>query len=372
MENKNIKLSKSSISSEEKKAVMQVLDDEFLGMGKRVKDFEDKLSNFFGRPAVCVVNGTAALHLSLQASGIGYGDEVLVQSLTYLASIQAISATGAKPIFCDIDLDTITLNIDELENKITQRTKAIMPVHYAGSVGKLNQIYDFARKFNLIVIEDAAHSFGSEYQGKRVGAFGDIACFSFDGIKNITSGEGGCIVSDNLKFLDAVKDARLLGVKKDSDNRYIGRRSYEFDVSEQGWRYHMSDLMAAIGIVQLRRFNLFKLKRRKLVYHYIKLLKEISAVKLLNLEYEEIFMHIFPIVINTSFERDKLRSKLLEAGISTGIHYFPNHFLSLYKQNIKLKNTEKIYPRIITLPLHNDLNICDIDFIVKTLKGIIE
>jgi dTDP-4-amino-4,6-dideoxygalactose transaminase len=201
-----------------------------------------------------VVNGTAALQLALQAAGIWQGDEVLVQSLTYVASFQAISATGARPVACDVDAETLCLDWRDAEKRLTPRTKAVMPVHYAGGVGALDEIYAFAEKYGLRVIEDAAHAFGTEYQGKKVGEFGDIVCFSFDGIKNITSGEGGCIVTNDEEVLRKVRDARLLGVEKDTEKRFSGGRSWEFDVTAQGWRYHMSNIMAAIGLEQLKRF----------------------------------------------------------------------------------------------------------------------
>lgn len=372
MNQRNIRLSKSSIGEKEKKAVLKILDKEFLGMGSEVKFFEDKLSNFFGRDVVCVVNGTAALHLALQASGISKGDEVLVQSITYVATIQAISAVGAVPVFCDIEKDTMTLDIEDLKKKITSKTKAIIPVHYAGSVGNLDAIYEIANEFNLKVIEDSAHAFGSYYKGKKVGSFGDISCFSFDGIKNITSGEGGCIVADDSKFIDKVKDLRLLGVQKDSDKRYCGKRSYEFDVTDQGWRYHMSNIMAAIGIVQLERFEEFKLKRANLVKRYLKLLKNQKKIELLKINYENIFMHIFPIILDKSIDRESLIKKLSESGIGSGIHYYPNHFLSLYKKKIILKNTEEIYPKLLTLPMHNDLELSDVDYVIKNLLKFIK
>ena len=238
----------------EKKAVLRVLESEYLGMGKEVQNFEKDLTIFFGRPALCVANGTAALHLSLQAAGVGLGDEILIQSLTYVASFQAISATGAKPVPCDINPNTFCFDWRDAESRLTSKTKAIMPVHYSGRVGDLTEIYTFAKNHGLRVIEDAAHAYGSEYLGRKIGSFGDIACFSFDGIKNITSGEGGCIVTNDKEILQKVRDARLLGVQKDSENRYEGKRSWHFDVTAQGWRYHMSDIMASIGLEQLKNF----------------------------------------------------------------------------------------------------------------------
>ena len=197
---------------------MSVLDHEYLGMGQEVFAFEAALSNFFGRPTVCVANGTAALHLSLQAIGLTNGHEVLVPSLTYVSSFQAISATGATPVACDIDLATLTIDWKDAESRMTDKTKAIMPVHYAGGVGKLSEVYAFASNNGLRVIEDAAHAFGTTYGGKLVGAFGDISCFSFDGIKNITSGEGGCVVASDIKTLNTVRDCRLLGVVNDTES----------------------------------------------------------------------------------------------------------------------------------------------------------
>ena len=364
-----IRLSKSCLSDAEKQAVMDVLNREFLGMGTDVQKFEEVLAQFFERPVVCVSTGTAALHLALQSIGIGLGDEVLVQSLTYVASFQAISATGAKPIACDVDPETFCLDWKDAENRLTPNTKAVMPVHYSGGVGALDEIYAFAKKYDLRVIEDAAHAFGTEYQDKRVGSFGDIACFSFDGIKNITSGEGGCIVTDDQEVLEKVLDARLLGVERDTEKRYLGQRSWDFDVTRQGWRYHMSNVMAAIGIVQLSRFISAADKRITIVKHYIKRLSDSSKIRLLPLQYGSVVPHIFVIELLDPINRDSLRNKLLDENIETGIHYQPNHWLTLYKDEEAnpLPITDAYYQRLLTLPLHTDLTISEVDFVCDRL-----
>lgn len=364
-----IRLSKSCLGDAEKLAVKRVLDREYLGMGEEVQQFEQALTEFFGRPTVCVVNGTAALHLALQACGIGPGDEVLVQSLTYLASFQAISAAGAKPIACDVDPDTLTLDYHDAEKRLTSNTKAVMPVHYSGGVGALNEIYSFARKHRLQVIEDAAHAFGGTYHGMRIGSFGEISCFSFDGIKNITSGEGGCIVTDNPNILEKVRDARLLGVEKDTEMRYSRQRSWEFDVKAPGWRYHMSNIMAAIGIEQLNKFKYLSKKRQDLAKSYAKRLILQSEVKLLNSDYDNQVPHIFPIVLSEKIDRDLVRKKLLKNNIETGVHYKPNHLLTIYKNNsVELPVTERIFERLLTLPLHPDLSSYDIEFVCDSLE----
>ncbi|XDZ70415.1 DegT/DnrJ/EryC1/StrS family aminotransferase [Alphaproteobacteria bacterium LSUCC0744] len=368
---KLIRLSKSCIGDAEKQAVMGVLDREYLGMGTEVQQFEQALSDFFGRPAVCVANGTAALHLALQACGIGPGDEVLVQSLTYVASFQAISATGAIPVACDVDPSTLTLDWCDAEKRMTSRTKAVMPVHYAGGVGALDEIYDFANKYGLRVIEDAAHAFGTTYQNKRVGGFGDISCFSFDGIKNITSGEGGCIVTSDSKILEQVQDARLLGVEKDTQKRFSGQRSWAFDVSAQGWRYHMSNIMAAIGIEQLKRFPAFAAKRRKLARFYDAELEGISSFKSLKQDYDQVVPHIYPILVGEAIDWQLLQNKLKQAGIQTGVHYQPNHRLSFYKKkNMPIPSFDAINHLPLSLPLHPDLDKSDVERVCHELRSV--
>ncbi len=292
-----IKLSSSDISHKEIKNVNKVLKKQYLGMGKMVLNFEKKLERFFKSNVACTVNGTAALHLALQAAGVGRNDEVLVPSITYVASLQAITATGAMPIICDVNNFDGLLSIKDAEKKISKRTKAIMPVYFAGYSGNINEVYSFAKKYNIKVIEDAAHAFGSKFNEKRIGSKGDYVCFSFDGIKNITSGEGGCVVSKKKYIIEKIKDLRLLGVIKDSDNRYKGSRSWIYDVKEQGWRYHMSDIMAAIGIIQLKRFPELSRKRIILAKHYDKLVNRINWIEPVRHNINEVIPHIYVIKI---------------------------------------------------------------------------
>ena len=368
--NKLIRLSKSVIGKEEILAVSKVLQNGFLGMGKEVYKFENELNLFFNSHSVCVNSGTAAIQLALQAVGLKKGDEVLVQSLTYLATFQAISALGAIPIACEINEESFTIDLNDAKNKLSNKTKVILPVHFGSNPGNLDEIYDFAKTHKLRIVEDAAHAFGSIYNNEMIGSIGDVICFSFDGIKNITSGEGGAVVSRNSEVIDLVKDIRLLGVENDSIKRYKNKRSWDFDVKNQGWRYHMSDIMASIGRVQLNKFSNFKIKRQKLALEYFKKLNNVNNIKLLNFDYKNIVPHIFVIRI-TNGHRDFIRNKLLNIGIQTGLHYKPNHLLSYYKSVHKLPFTEKIYNQILTLPLHPDLTIADIDFITTKLKLIL-
>lgn len=352
---------------------MGVLDREFLGMGAEVQEFEQALSVFFGRPAVCVVNGTVALQLALQAVGVGLGDEVLVPSLTYVASFQAISATGAKPVACDVQSDNLTLDWRDAEQRLTTRTKAVMPVHYSGGVGDLDEIYIFAERHGLRVVEDAAHAFGTAHGGKQVGSFGDIACFSFDGIKNITSGEGGCVVTDDPVVLRKVQDARLLGVEKDTEKRFTGQRSWEFDVTAQGWRYHMSNIMAAIGLEQLKRFPQMAATRQRLTRRYDELLSNHPRIRPLHRDYCTVVPHIYVVRIKDMLDRKALQAKLLEHGIQTGIHYQPSHELSFYRDRAAapMPVTGAVFPELLSLPLHPDLTEQDVDAVCRHLKELV-
>lgn len=368
---KKIKLSKSIVGSAEKKALSAVIDRSYLGMGKYVQEFENNLKKYLGsKNVICVNSGTAALHLAVMSLGLKASDEILVQSLTFVASFQAISAVGAKPIACEVDAQSCTIDLKDAERKITKNTKAIMPVHYAGNMGDLRGIYKFAKKHNLRVIEDAAHAFGTVYQGKKIGSFGDIICFSFDGIKNITCGEGGAVVTSDDKAVRFIMDARLLGVEKDTEKRYKGQRSWEFDVTHQGYRYHMSNLFAAVGIEQLKKFERsFKPLRQKLAKQYYAGLSSVRGIGLFPIDYTKVVPHIFVIRVLKG-KRDYLRKCLIENNIECGIHYFPNHLLSYYgRKKGDLPITEKLYSEILSLPLHPGLSNEDQDYVIKTIRA---
>ncbi|MBU0925267.1 DegT/DnrJ/EryC1/StrS family aminotransferase [bacterium] len=366
--NGKIRLSKSSISQAEKEAVLKVLDKEYLGMGEEVRLFEEKIKHYLqtNMDVVCVSTGTSALHLALSALGLREGDEVLVPSLTYVASYQAVSATGAKPISCEVNASTLFIDVNDAKAKITKNTKAIMPVHYASNSQGICEVYKLAKDFNLRVLEDAAQAFGSKRDGEIVGTNGDIICFSFDGIKNITSGEGGAILSRDKEFIQKVQDGRLLGVEKDTDKRYSGQRSWDFDVSNQGFRYHMSNIMAAIGLVQIDRLESFKIKRQNIAKKYVENFKDIEEIQTLDFNFDEVLPHIFVIKCK---RRDELREYLINNNIECGIHYKPNHLLSKYKIDTSLVITERIYEEILTLPCHFDLMDYEQLIVINKIKG---
>jgi len=365
-----MRLSKSVLGPAERDAVDRILRAEFLGTGPETQQFEQELATYLGGgvTVVCVNTGTAALQLACQACGLAPGDEVLVPSLTYVASFQAITAAGATPVACEVHPATALLDLEDAARRLSPRTRAIMPVHYASSVGDLPALYGFARKHGLRVVEDAAHAFGCTHQGAKVGAQGDVVCFSFDGIKNITSGEGGAVVTRDPGVAERVRDARLLGVMRDSENRYQRKRSWDFDVSHAGWRYHMSDIMAAIGRVQLRRFEAdFRPRGVALAQRYRERLRGMPGVALLTSDLGPVVPHILPIRVLAG-RRDAVRQQLEAAGIGTGIHYKPNHLLTRFRSPHPLPRTEALYEELLSLPLHPDLGETDVDRVTDALE----
>lgn len=370
---KLIRSAKSTIENDDITSVIKVLKKEFLGMGPKVEEFEMSLIRDFKTNIACVVNGTASIQLALQAHGIGKNDEVLVQSLTYLSTFQAISATGAKPISCEINNETFTIDLDDARKRVRKKTKAIILVHFAGGVGNLNDYYKFAEENNLIVIEDAAHAFGSTYKGKLVGSFKTTATFSFDGIKNLTCGEGGCVMSKNKFIIEKIKDLRVLGIenKKKLTNKNLILK--EFEVRDQGWRYHMSDIMASIGLSQYQRFDKIKKKRRLIAKFYDNKLLKFQLIKTLKNNYNEVVPFCYPIICKTKKIRDKIANNLARNSIQVSYLYYPNHLLKKYKTKYNLKITEKIYKNSLLLPLHNSLKNSDlkkvINIIVKSINN---
>lgn len=370
-----MRLARSIVGEREAEAVRRIIcENGYLGIGSEVQLFEQDLARYIGVPEnhiISVNSGTAALHLAVQAilanvEPVASGrPEILVPSLTFVASFQAVSAAGALPVACEIRSDTATIDLTDAAKRITHNTRAILPVHYASNPVTLDSVYDFARQHHLRVIEDAAHAFGCLYQGKKIGSIGDVVCFSFDGIKNITCGEGGCIVTADQAVAQICRDARLLGVENDTEKRFTGARSWDFDVKHQGWRYHLSNIMASIGRVQLSRLDKeFAPARRHFMSLYREQLRENPHIRLFTQEPKAfIIPHIFPIRIVNGL-RQKVADDLAQLNIPTGRHYKPNHLLSFYR-GAPLPVTEQIYSELLTLPLHPGLTDVDIDTVCQ-------
>ena len=354
-----IQVSAPSITQLEVNAASQALVGGYLGMGIHVQEFEQQLEQFFKRPVATASTGTTSLQLALQAIDIGPGDEVLVPSLTYVASFQAITATGATPVACEVKENSLTLDLEDAARRLTHKTRAVMPVHYGIPLPRPDEIYAFADEHGLRTVEDAAHSFGSFHEGALVGSFGDVAVFSFDPIKNITTIDGGCVVSADPDVIARVKDLRVLAVMGDSAARANHTRLYDYDVREQGWRYHLNNVSAVIGLTQLKRLASMRAKRQELASTYLDLLQELP-VACLDIDIHSHMPHIFVIKVQDVKIRDELRKFLKDRyNIATAIHWKPNHQLS-YFQSQPLPRTEALYERILTLPLHVNMEVEDV------------
>ncbi len=363
-----IQVAKPSIGEKELAEVRKVFDSKWLGLGLWVKQFEDRLKAYLGAEYVIAVNtGTTALHLSLDAIGIKIGDEVIVPSLTFAASAQAIAATGAKPVFCDIEAATLNMDPDDLRKKITGRTKAIMPVHYSGLPCDMGRIREMCGAKKIRIVEDAAHAFGSVYKGKKIGSTGDVVCFSFDPIKTITCGEGGAIVTSDKKLAERIYKKRILGIDKDTWSRYKHKRDWFYEVTELGYRYHMSNINAAIGLVQMEKVDAFIARKKDIVKKYDDGFKELKEITLIKRDYRNTAP--FNYIIRIKNGRDRLMSRLKKHNIDSGVHYIPNHLQPFFKKSkTALPVTEKVWLEMITLPLYYDMTDRDVSRVIGAVS----
>ena len=351
-----------NLSGNEKKYVNDCLDSTWISSkGKYIELFEKQFADYLNiKYAVGVCNGTVALHLALVALGVGEGDEVIVPSFTYIASVNSITYTGAKPVFADCLKDTWQVDPKDIENKITDKTKAIMPVHIYGHTCDMEQIMTIAGKHDLLVVEDCAEAFGSKLKNNFAGSFGDISTFSFFGNKTITTGEGGMVVTNNQKLFEITQHYKGQGLAKS--------REYWHDVV--GYNYRMTNICAAIGLAQLERADEIISKKRKLAEWYN---RELCNLPLqLHSEAENVLHSywMYNIMTENIEVRDELRQHLRNFGIDTRPSFFPAHAMPIYlKYSCNLPVTNDIAYRGINLPSYPDLTEDDIIYISNTIKG---
>ena len=348
------------ITNADKSAILSALNQNLLTDGPKLKEFENKFAKFTGaRYAIGVSNATAALQLSLKAIGIGKGDEVIVPDLTFVASINAILFTGATPVIVDIDKEDYNVSVDSIKKSLTKKTKAIMPVHFAGKSCKMREIQIIARKNNLKIIEDCAHAIGGKLNKKHVGTFGDTGCFSFYPTKNLTTFEGGMVITNSKKISETIKILRNHGITKSYQDRFTKGKPWEYDVSVPGYNYRLDEIRATLGISQLKRITQNNLKRKKAALYYNSKLKNNESViipKILKDEDHACHLYVLRIKENGKFSRDYLFQKLLKNGIRSSVHYKPIHEFTAYKKNAKiidkLDNSKLVYKEMISLPLY--------------------
>ncbi len=364
-----IPVSRPSLGAQELSAVGSIFDSGWLGMGSSTYEFEEKIKHYLGCEHVIAVNtGTSALHIALDGFGIGPGDEVLVPSMTYAACIQAILATGAVPVFCECYQQNLLMDIDDLKRRITRHTRAVMPVHYCGQACDMDALLALAAENDFYIIEDAAHAFGSTCGQRKIGSFGHATCFSFDPIKIITCGEGGAVTLQDDTKAELIRRKRILGIDTETWHRYRDTRSWSYAVTTNGYRYHMPNINASIGISQLERIEKFIEKRRSICLEYDAHFKGLKTVAPLEVDYAATapFMYIVRVADDL---REKFITRLKEQAIDTGIHYIPNHIHPYFKRFVRtdLPVTESLGAQIVTLPLFYDLSASDVRSVIAAV-----
>jgi len=364
---------KPLIESEEINASRESLELGWLGMGSYVSQFEEKVKAIINAPdryVAAVSTGTAGLHIALLVAGVQPGDEVIVAAFNCSADFQAIGWVGAEMVFCDCDDDTLELDLQKAELLVTAKTKAIIVMDYDCVLSNHDEIAAFAQRHQLRVIHDAAHAFGSSYKGKMVGSFSDICVFSHDPVKTITCLDGGTVVVRTEAELKYVHELRLLGMQQPATVMYQNQRAWTFDVERVGFRYHMLNMHAAIGLAQLGKLDVIAETRRQASRKYNELLAGLPLVRTPNTDFEGVNPFLYYIRVPEQHRND-LRDYLKAHGVDTGIHWQPGHLFSLWK-NCRagdLSVTDKVGKEILSLPLHSKMSLETVAQVVSQIKA---
>ena len=368
-----IRTYRPSMSPAELAGVESVFQSGWLGMGEVTARFEERLKPFVGaRNVVAVSRGTAALHLAIDALDLEPGAEVLVPSITFVGSIQAIRAAGAIPVFCEVEPQTLNIDVDDAISRITPRTRVIMPVHYAGLPCDMNRIEDMARDRGLRIIEDAAHAFGSSYEGRKIGSIGDMTCFSFDPIKTITCGDGGAVATDDDDLAFRIARRRVLGIHRDAVAGSPQHDEWQYEVISHGYRYHLCDVNAAIGLAQLDRFPGMLARRVALARRYDEKLAGIPNLVQLRRDLVNTCPWAYVVRV-TGGRRDALKRHLESKDILTLLQFIPNHMQPAFSEwSRPLPITESLFGEFLSLPFYADLTDAEVDCVASAVRGYLE
>jgi dTDP-4-amino-4,6-dideoxygalactose transaminase len=354
------------------KAVVDALHAGWLGMGAITQAFEEGLARFLGlqgRYLLATNTGTSALHLGLLAAGVSPGDEVITPAFNFVADHQAILATGATPVLCDVDDVTLGVDPDKAAALIGPRTKAIVPLYFGGVAGRVKELYALAERQGLRVVEDATHAFGTRVEGRAIGSFGDVTCFSFDPVKVITSIDGGAVVVSDAALLERLRHWRFLGIDRETMARYKNSRAWEYDVVSQGFRYHLTNINAAVGLSQLARVDEFIASRRRACRLYNRLLADVAGVRCPATDFEDVSPFIYTVRVPAA-RREGLIEHLRSRGVATGIHFLPAQDFTYLKgcRRGDLAVTERATREIVTLPLHTHMAPAVVERVVAAIR----
>ncbi|MBJ7571665.1 DegT/DnrJ/EryC1/StrS family aminotransferase [Bacillus halotolerans] len=380
MSKRFISFHRPDITNEELETVAETIKSGWISKGPKVIEFEKKLGEYLGAEHVISCNsGTAALHMALLALGVGEGDEVIVPSFTFCSSVNVILHVGATPVFADICEDDLCIDPADVRQKLSPRTKAVIAVHFAGYPANLDELSSICKENGLYLIEDAAHALGTRYKGKMIGTHGDAVCFSFYATKNITTGEGGALI---LKDEEAAERARLYGwhgITKNAWNRYGEKGSWRYDVLLPGFKYNMTDIQAALGLIQLKRAAEIQEKRTRIANYYASELTNQSERAELPLtdipSHITHSWHLFILRVKKrgEMERDQFIENMKAKHIGLSVHFIPVHMHPYYSEHFpaKLPVTERIFPEIVSLPLYSQLSKEDCQYIVQSMKDVL-
>ena len=373
-----IPFSRPWIDDTEIEAVSQVLESKWISTGNRVREFERAFAEYLGvKHAIAVSSCTAALHLSLVVAEVGNGDEVITTPYTFTATVEAIRYVGAKPVFVDVHPDTLNIDTDKIEAVITDRTKAILPVHIAGASCDMDTLREICHTHNLTLIDDAAHAIPTEYKGQYIGNLGDLSAFSFYANKNLTTGEGGMITTNSDAFAVPLRTMRLHGINKDAWSRQSQRNIWHYDIATEGYKYNMTDIQAAMGLCQLMKLNKQHERRRNFAQLYQTELAQFPQIDtpLAPDNPREHAWHLYIIQLNTG-SRDKFVEALRETNIECSVHYIPLHLFDFYQERYGYRDgdfpcAEAAFERVVSLPLHPGLTDEDIHTVISAIGKIL-
>jgi perosamine synthetase len=372
---------RAQIGEDEIDAVVEVLRSGWLTTGPRVREFEAAFAHYTGASHAVAVNScTAALHLSLAAIGLSEGDEVILPTMTFAASGEVVLYFKARPVFVDCEDGSFHIDPERIEQAITSRTRAILPVHYAGSPADMDRILEIASKHGLKVIEDAAHSLPARYKRRMVGTFGDITCFSFYATKTLTTGEGGMATTENPDFANRMRILSLHGISRDAWKRYTAEGSWRYEILEAGYKYNLTDLQAAIGLAQLANCDAMCAKRAALSERYTRALAPLDGFETPRpARYDcDHAWHLYVVQVNPAalrIDRDRVIEELKQRGIGTSVHFIPLHLHALYRKGSGYRAgqfpvAEKCFARAISLPIYPAMNEEDADRVTEALYDI--
>jgi UDP-4-amino-4,6-dideoxy-N-acetyl-beta-L-altrosamine transaminase len=369
------------IEQEDIEEVIDTLKSDWLTTGPKTHLFEEEFAKYIGcKYAVAVNSCTAALHISLAALGIGKGDEVITTPYTFVSTVNVILQQGARQVLVDIKPDTFNINPDLIREKINDKTKAIIPVHFGGQPCEMGKIMKIAKDNNLLVIEDAAHAISAEYEGRKIGTIGDATCFSFYPTKNMTTGEGGMVTTDDEKLRERLKIWELHGISKDAWRRYSAEGSWYYEVVCPGYKYNMTDIQASLGLHQLEKLNLFQKRREEIVKFYGEAFSDLEEIETPFVKSNiKPAWHLY--VIKIVSEKLKInRNQFIEAlkaeNIGTSVHFIPVHLHPYYRDTYGFRrgdfpNAEYAFDRVISLPLFPKMSNKDVKDVIDAVRKIV-